>query len=236
VDVAYLSIGGNDFSPVSGQIASGSLSGAALTAWAQGVVNNIDTAVDTVLLAHPLGMIVGGMPDIPLTPGGRVGFDSPTKIARGENAVNLVNSLLLAELTTRGQVYVDLAESLRAIDQAPLVVGGVLIDTVNPSSDPTHFFQDGKHPAVVGNGLVANLFITALNLGYGANVPLLSDLEILTAAGLQGSYTGETSNLPYANFVVVPAPEPATWLLAIVGAAILGRRYFSRRHRAWRRS
>src|SRR5262245_56080457 len=37
VQLSFLSIGGNDFSAVGGQISSGALSGAALTAWAQGV-------------------------------------------------------------------------------------------------------------------------------------------------------------------------------------------------------
>jgi lysophospholipase L1-like esterase len=221
VDLSFLSIGGNDFSAVGGQISSGSLSGAALTAWAQGVVTNINTAVDTVLSAHPLGMVVTGMNDIPLTPAGRVGFDSPVKIARGESAVDLVDSLLLPEVLARGLTYVDVAGALRYLNQGPLVVGGVLMDTVNPSSDPTHFFQDGKHPAAVGNGLVANLFLESLNLGYGTNFALLSDLEILTAAGLQASYTGQTSNVPYANFVITSVPEPGTLALALIGMAML---------------
>ncbi len=128
VDMAFLSIGGNDFSAVSGQIATGALNGAALTAWAQGVVDNIDTAIDTVLAQHPTGMVIAGMPDVPLTPAGQVGFDSPTKIARGENAVNLVNTLLKQEVLSRGLVFVDLAQAMRDLTSQPLVVGGVTID------------------------------------------------------------------------------------------------------------
>lgn len=221
VDVISLSIGGNDFSAVSGQIINGSLSGAALTAWAQGVVDNIDLATDTVLAAHPIGMVVVGMPDIPLTPAGRDSFNSPTKIARGENAVNAVNSLLEPAVLARGQVFVDYAAAMRDLFAAPLVVGGVTIDYVNPSLDPTHFFQDGKHPAAVGNGLVANMFLEAVNLGYGTNFPLLTDLEILTAAGLASSYTGETSNIHYDRYITTPAPEPETLLLACIGGALI---------------
>ncbi|MBI3837843.1 MAG: PEP-CTERM sorting domain-containing protein [Planctomycetia bacterium] len=227
VDLSFLSIGGNDFSAVGGQIAGGSLSGPALTAWAQGVVTNIDTAMDTVLSAHPIGMIVAGMPDIPLTPAGRVGFDTPTKLQRGEAAVDLFDSLLLPEVLARGLVFVDFSKALRDLNAAPLVVGGVTIDMVNASTDPTHFFQDGKHPAAVGNGLVANLFLKALNIGYGTNFALLTDLEILTTAGLAGSYTGETSNLPYANYITA-VPEPST--IALIMAAFLTGSLF------WRRS
>ena len=46
----------------------------------QNVVNNIDTAMDTVLAAHPLGMIVAGIPDLELVPGGRAIFNTPTTI------------------------------------------------------------------------------------------------------------------------------------------------------------
>ena len=216
VDIAYLFIGGNDFFAVGANIASGALAGPALEAWAQGVVDNIGTAMDTVLAADPLGMVVTGMPDILLTPGGRAVFDTPAEIARGEVAVDLVNSLLKPAVVGRGQVYVDLALANRGANLAPLVVGGVVIDTVNASSDPSHFFQDGRHPAAVGNGLIANIFLEAVNLGYGTNYPLLTDLEILTTAGLESSYTGETSSLPYASFITLPVPEPSTLCLALV--------------------
>lgn len=221
VDVAYLFIGGNDFFAVGSNIASGALTGPALETWAQGVVNNIGTAMDTVLSAGPLGMIVTGMPDILLTPGGRAVFDTPAEIARGTAAVDLVNSLLKPAVLGRGQAYVDLALANREANLAPLVVGGVTIDTVNASSDPTHFFQDGRHPAAVGNGIIANLFLTATNMAFGTSHVPFTDLEILTTAGLAGQYTGETSALPYARYVVLPVPEPATVWLAVSAAASL---------------
>lgn len=219
VDLAYLFIGGNDFFSVGLTIADGSLSGPALNAWAQSVVTNIDTAMDTVLSANPVGMVVMGMPDILLTPAGRSIFDTPAEIARGTAAVDLVNSLLLADVLARGQVFVDLTSAMRDTNAAPLVVGGVTIDTVTASSDPTHFFQDGRHPAAVGNGIAANLMLTAVNVGYGTSHLPLSDLEILTTAGLAGQYTGESSNLPYATYIVTPVPEPSTIVLS--GLAIL---------------
>jgi len=231
VDVAYLFIGANDFFNVGANIASGALTGPALDAWAEGVVNNIGTAMDTVLSAGPEGMIVTGMPDVLLTPGGRAVFDTPAEIARGTAAVDLVNSLLKPAVLGRGQVYVDLATANREANLVPLVVGGVTIDTVNASSDPTHFFQDGRHPAAVGNGIIANLFITATNMAFGTNHDRFSDLEILTTAGLAGQYTGETSALPYSRYVVLPVPEPATvWLAvsAVASLAIFGRRRLRR--------
>jgi hypothetical protein len=221
VNLAFLFIGGNDFFNVGASIADGSLTGPALTAWAQSVVGNIGVAMDTVLSANPTGMVVAGLPDILRTPGGRAIFDTPAETARGNAAVDLVNTLLKPAVLGRGQVFVDLATASRDADSAPLYVGGVLIDTVNAGAEPTFFFQDARHPAAVGNGLVANMFLSAVNLGYGTNYAPLSDLEILTTAGLAGQYTGETSQLPYARYVLLPVPEPASVGLAATAVACL---------------
>ncbi len=217
VDLAYLTIGGNDFRAVAADIIDGSLSGQALTDWANNVVSNITTAVDTVLAQHPTGMIVSGITDMALTPGGRSVTGNPLALQRAETAINLVNSLIEPEILQRGLVYVDLADVLRSLNATPLVVGGVTIDMVNADSDPTHFFQDSVHPAAVGNGLVANLFLSAVNIGYGTNYTLLSDQEILDRATLGGSYTGETSNIDYGQFIVTPVPEPSALVLFGLG-------------------
>jgi len=206
VDVATLSIGGNDFTPKASQIAAGTLTGAALNSFCTGVVTNIETAMDTVLAEHPLGMIVASLPEMTLSPGGRATFNTPAKEVNGEAAIDLFNSILKPEVLSRGLTYLDFSTATRDLNAAPLVVGGVTIDMVNPSSDPTHFFQDALHPAAVGNGLIANLFMTAVNLTFGTNYALLTDQQILTAAGLGSQYTGQTSQLDYAKYVTIAAP------------------------------
>lgn len=201
VDIAYLSIGGNNFGQSGTSIATGTLAGAALDAWAQQRVTEILTAVDTVLTANPTGMIVSSIPDMTLTPAGRPIAAVPLFDQRVDFAIDLVNSLLKPEVLSRGLVYLDFAQAMRDLDASGLVVGGVTIDMVNASSNPTHFFQDGLHPAAVGNGILANLLIEAANVGYGADTPLLTDFEILSRAGLAGSYTGETTSLNYASYI-----------------------------------
>lgn len=204
VDLAYLSIGGNDFGAAAVSIVTGSLNGQALNNWAQGIVNNIMTAVDTVLSANPTGMVVASIPDMTLTPGGRQYASVPIFLERGLAAVNLVNSLLRPAVLDRGAVYIDFAEAMRDMNATPLVVGGVTIDMVNASTNPRNFFQDNLHPAAVGNGIIANVMMAAANIGYGTTTPLLTDLEILTRAGLAASYTGETSNLDYSRYIITP--------------------------------
>lgn len=192
-DAAYLSIGGNDFNAVALQIASGTLSGAGLTSFINGMVNNMATAVDTVLSAQPTGVVVVGLPELMLTPGGRLIFDTPAEIARGRAATDQTNAAIQAMATARFLPVVDLARAQRDIEALPTFrVGGVTIDRVIASSNPHNLFQDAIHPGAVGNGLIANLFAAGMNTAYGTTTAELSDLEVLTRAGLAAEYTGDT--------------------------------------------
>ena len=101
------------------------------------------------------------------------------------------------------------------------------------NTNPRYFFQDDIHPGAVGNGVFANMAIAALNIGYGQSIAPLSDQLILQRATLGSSYTGQTSNLPYANYVYFNAvPEPSTIVLfggGLLGVAVAGRRRAKRR-------
>jgi hypothetical protein len=109
---------------------------------------------------------------------------------------------------------------MRDMRAAPLVVGGVPIQMVGSNSNPTYFFQDGLHPAVVGNGIFANLMITAINKGFDQNIALISDQVMLQRATLGAQYTGQTSNLDYGKYVYMNVvPEPSS--LVLLGAASL---------------
>jgi hypothetical protein len=220
VDLAFLSIGGLDVPPVAFQIAFNQLN---VPVWAAGVVGRITTAIDTVMNAGADGMVVMSLPDMALVPASQQYTNGiPILEARISNAVQVVNDLLKQEVLNRGLVFVDAAQALRDMNAAPLVVGGVTIDTTTGDPDPTHFFQDGLHPAVVGNGIFANLFMTALNEGYDHNLALFSDQDLLTKAGLAGSYTGETSTLNYSDYIYfTPVPEPSSLLLLGLSATVL---------------
>lgn len=218
-DLAFLSIGGLDVPPVALQIVTGSLN---VPAWAHGVVNNITTAIDTVLAQNPAGMVVMSLPDMTLVPGAQSYTGGNPALAQPViDAVDLVNSLLKQEVLDRGLVFVDVATAMRDFNAAPLVVGGVTINTTTGSSNPTHFFQDSIHPAVIGNGMFANLFLTALNVGYGTHLAEFSDLTLLTKAGLASSYTGETSSIDFASYIYA-VPEPGSITLLVVGLVMLG--------------
>ncbi len=101
-----------------------------------------------------------------------------------------------------------------------LVVGGVTINLTATGSDPHDFFEDSLHPGFVGNAIISNLWMEAINLAYGTHLHLYTDQQILAIAGLSSEYTGETFSTAYnlANYVhYTPAPEPSTVILAGIG-------------------
>jgi hypothetical protein len=219
VDLAFLFIGGLDVPPVSAQILAGTLN---VPVWANGIVNNILTAVDEVLDENPQGMVISGLPDMRLVPGALSKLP-PEFSVPVINAINVVNTQLKAEVLDRGLVYVDIATAMQDMYASPPVVGGVAINMTTGSGDPDHFYQDNIHPGYVGNGFFANLMLTALNEGYDAKIPLFTDQQILAKASLSGSYTGETSNFDYSKYIFTAVPEPSTLALSVVGAtAALG--------------
>ncbi|MEQ9379459.1 MAG: hypothetical protein RJP95_01240, partial [Pirellulales bacterium] len=150
VNLAYLFIGGLDVPPVALDMILGTLD---VPNWADGVVDRMMTAVDTILAESPEGMVVAGLPDMTLVPGAASYAYIPGLAAPVVSAIDYTNALIKEEVLSRGQVYLDVASLMRDLRTEPFVVGGVTIDMVTGSNtDPTHFFADDIHPGFVGNG------------------------------------------------------------------------------------
>lgn len=216
VDVPFLFIGGLDVPPVALQIILGSLD---VNGWSSGVVTRMMTAVDTILAENPTGMIVAGIPDMSLVPGAASYAAVAAPVVA---AIDLVNQKLKAKVLDRNLVFIDTAAAMRDLNASPFVVGGVTINMTTGSSNPRNFFVDNIHPGTVGNGYFANLMLTALNEGYGTEYDLFSDQHILMRAGLSSSYTGETSNINYAQYIYfTPVPEASSWVL-MLNASVVG--------------
>ena len=90
---------------------------------------------------------------------------------------------LVADLGRR-VVIVDINQLLVEVTGArPYVVGGLEVDCVRPSNHPRHLFlADGFHPGTIGQCLIANRFLDAINEGFDAGIPLLSEEEIVHIA------------------------------------------------------
>jgi phospholipase/lecithinase/hemolysin len=225
-DVAYLFIGGNDVGPVVLDMLLETLD---VPVWANGLVGRMMTATDTVLAKNPAGMIIAGIPDMSLVPAGQ-----PYKAIGAPVVAELdyTNALIKAEVLARNQVYIDTAGFLRDLNAGPFVVGGVTMNMTTGNSKANYFFVDDIHPGTVGNGIFANLMITALNQGYGTSVALFDDQSILAKAGLSASYTGPTTHVDYAKYIYFnPVPEPASLTLAAIGLVSLSLVVIRRRKR-----
>lgn len=221
VDVAFLWIGGNDFLYSAPDMASGALSGAALVNFESNVVSRIQTATDTVLAADPTGFALVGIPDITLTPAAYLLGATPEQLAPMVSAIDDTNDMLRALAESRQIVFVDCTAMMRDILLGPLVVGGVAIDTTT-IGDATHFFRDEIHPGAVGEAIIANMMMTAVNMGYGTTYAPLSDFEILSNAGLAASYAGETfsQTVNYCDYITsYVVPEPGALILFAFGLA-----------------
>jgi hypothetical protein len=127
---------------------------------------------------------------------------------------------------------------------ATLKIGNVDIivqqsDTPAGTIPTAGFVDDGIHPHTTLSGIVANLVFEGLNIGYGADIALFSEAEILAHNGIAygGSETlfGQIGDYRdyVTNFVV---PEPSSLVLGLaggVGLPVLARR--RRTARRWQR-
>ena len=210
VTTAALLIGGNDFGGITAvSIANGLLAGAALQNFIDGVATNIITAASTVLAEDPEGFLLIGTPDVTFSPSFQSINPTAVQTQRLADAIDGVNTQLVAYAQTQDVVFIDSSAWMRDnLIPGSLVVGGVNITVTGSSSDPHFFFQDGLHPAAVGNGLIASLGIAALDHIYSAGVGTFSDFEVLELAGIENEFTSETysSSVDLTSYAALHAP------------------------------
>ncbi len=219
VTLALMSIGDNDWFPVAQDIATGALSGPALTSFQNLVVGNIESAVTQVLNAGG-EVVLGGFSNITDSPAAAAIYANPTFRANLEGALSAADDQLIAFAAANGIPFIDFFGLEKMVyDSGSFVVGGVNINLHTVGPDPHNFFQDSLNAGTVIRGEIANLWLQAMNEGYGTNLPLMSDLEILTLAGIGNEFVGE-SFAPATSFgdFVEYVPEPSG--LALLGAAL----------------
>ena len=173
VDYAVLIVGANDISANLPAIFAGNP-----TPFVTTVVANIETALDTVAAAGEVGLVVGNIPDVGVTPYFRTYVtNNPFLLEEVTAAVTLANQQIEAFAAVRGIPVVDLFGLGNRI-QSPLTVGGVQVNQL--------FAPDGFHPGTVPQGLLGNTVLDALHRAYDVKIDILrlSDQEILTEAGI----------------------------------------------------
>ena len=194
VTLVFVYIGANDFLRARYlEIYDGTVSGAALTNKISGVIGDITTAVDTVLAAGQVEIVVLNLFDFSIDAAGFfAAFPDPVRRQIVTDAVRSVNAGLAAMAQQRGIAVVDLtavaADIFSGVDQNGFItVGGELIDTVNRGNEPHHVALNDSsgHAGTVSSGISANgLFIEPVNNSFGTSLVPFSDQEILNAAGI----------------------------------------------------
>ena len=191
-------IGGNDFSPWSGaydEIYSGQWTQAEIDLWIDGRIANLATMLDTV---EPTGadIVLMDILDFSVMPAINQGaYPDPVRREAVATAVAQFGAEARNVAQARSLVFLDAFALGRAVfgsnltPRLELLVGNVTInldatDTPGGTQPTAAFVDDGVHPNTVLQALWANGVATALNLGYGTQITLLSEAEMLAAAGV----------------------------------------------------
>jgi hypothetical protein len=171
------------------------------------VFNNIDQIVKQ-LQAAGAKVVLASPIDFGVMPVTRVNmvYTDPVKRQRVTDVMQQFDDWLRQIATERGVPFVDMfafGERVFGTQAAPnsqLQVGGVPIHVLQAGVAPTNgFVDDNQHEHTVIHGLMANLFLEALQQGYHTDVPLLTEEEIVHAAGLD--FAGNTLPFSASDFV-----------------------------------
>ena len=166
VSHVILYIGTNDFHLNNGtyeEIYSGSLAGAALQAKIDAILENMTLAVDTVLAAGPVKMLVVTIGDPGKDPAALQQFPDPQKRQWVTDAIVATNNRIKLMAQVKGCLVVDLDEFTNSIfskvDQnGNLLMGNEQISFLVRGNEPHHMQLDdfSGHPGTVASGFLAN--------------------------------------------------------------------------------
>jgi lysophospholipase L1-like esterase len=218
IDYGVLAIGQNDFGPWTEayvEIYNGTWDAAQIDAYVGQVVGNIQTALQT-LTATGGKIVLSNVIDYGIAPRTRSLWPDPDKRELVTDVIRRVNGALLG----LAQEYaVPLINGFAATKNflgdnqttvATIPVGGVDLVNANGVEPQCMFVDDGIHPHTVGQAVIANLVVEAIRLGYGQDVAALpfTEREMLELVGLGNQYTGDTLNLNYTQYIILPGNPP----------------------------
>jgi hypothetical protein len=190
VTLAVMFIGGNDF--INAMKAPDPL--AALQQAGPRAEANFERAFQTILAAHPdVKLVVATVPDIRHLPEFRAALRAhQLSIACADAATSTMahyNGRIRALACHNPRVSLldlDMVTRLRdKLNPEAISVAGRPIERWAPSNDPTHLFlADARHLGTVGQGMLAQLVVSAIDAKFHAAVAPLSQRDILEFASI----------------------------------------------------
>ncbi len=139
------------------------------------VVGNVEAAVNAVVAAGHVKLVVGTVPDVTVTPAFQAEGLPPAATQAIQYAITQANQQIETFAAAHGVPVVDLYGLTHILNQ-PLAYGGT---TITNLYSPDYF-----HPNTVGQGILADTVLDALHEGYDLNVHhlRLSDQQVLDEA------------------------------------------------------
>ena len=203
-------VGHEDFgitSPAYSGIFQGTWTTAQIDQYVENVTSNIYSVLSDLAIGQ-VSTILVNLFDDSLSPAAKAITSNATLRERVSAVVDRVN-LNLRDLANSHHVpFLDLhglAEELLGDNPTPIAswdVGGVTISNTAGAAASNSFISNRVNPHTALQAVFANLVITGLNLGYDSAIPILSEADIASIAGI--NYQSDTMDLVYSDYVFLP--------------------------------
>ncbi|HEY2158575.1 MAG TPA: SGNH/GDSL hydrolase family protein [Isosphaeraceae bacterium] len=205
IKYASIFIGGNDFlyylQAAASNLPSPAVAAQQIAGIEANAQKNLDTAVVTLLSANPqTKLVVTTVPGLAALPIVRALATTPQAqalVAGADAALEVYNANIRLIAATQPRVALaDLAlESSALATAGPTASFGGTTISLTTASDNYHsfFLADGLHVGTVGQGIIANTIVAALDAKFGAGVNVFTPGGIV---GLARQVQFNTRNLP----------------------------------------
>jgi lysophospholipase L1-like esterase len=197
VKYVSINIGGNDFLDFLSGVQGGSITPAqapaALAHVEAQAAANFTTAVDTLLAASPaVRLVITTLPDVAVLPivqqeTATVPTQDRAILSATSQAIGQYDATIRSLAASSPRIaLVDLATQTTELTQlggASVPFGGTTISLATPGDNYHDFFlADGLHVGTVGQGLIANDFVNAIDARFGLKVAPLTARQIVSFA------------------------------------------------------
>lgn len=161
-------------------------------------VTNIGTIHQFIRSNNPsVPIVICTFPDIGATQEISSAYTDPTLRIRARQRIADANAALIAKAAQLGATVARIDQLTdRIFDEVPFHLNGTVMQyEPHPDNPPDRIFcHDGFHPATMGQALIANLIMDAMNRATGRSMALFSNREIL------GDILGLNPDQPYLTW------------------------------------